>query len=81
MALGLYPNPVDGQLKITLPAAWQGKAVEVGVYSQTGMMMSATKIGSASQTEVMNASQLPRGSYVIRAMCNGAVAQQVILKQ
>jgi hypothetical protein len=80
IALSTYPNPVASDLRITLPDAWQGKAVALQLYTANGIMAKSVHIGSAGQTETMALSNLAKGVYVVRAICSGETAQQRIVK-
>jgi hypothetical protein len=80
ISLSAYPNPVTNQVRISLPAAWQGRAVNIELYSINGVAVQTTKINSASQTESMLLNTVTKGFYVIKVSCNGEVAQQQIIK-
>jgi hypothetical protein len=75
-----YPNPVSSELRITLPAAWYGKAVNIELYTSNGLTQVKKSIGSASQTESLQASQLAPGIYIVKVTCQGTFAQQKIVK-
>lgn len=78
--LTTYPNPVTDQVRITLPASWQGKPVTIQLYNANGNLMQAMQSGSASQTETMQLGKVPKGVYLLKAMANGEVAQQQLVK-
>lgn len=78
--LTTYPNPVTDQVRVTLPSAWQGKPVMLQLYSANGVLMQSTQISNASQTETMQMGKAVKGFYVVKATCNGEVAQQRIVK-
>lgn len=80
LTISTYPNPVTDQVRITLPSAWQGKAVTMELYNGNGVRIQALQINSAGQTEAMRMSALTKGFYVVKAACNGEVAQQRIVK-
>jgi hypothetical protein len=80
VSLSAYPNPVIDQVRISLPASWQGKAVNIGLYSINGVAVQNIKINSARQTESMSLNTINKGFYVIKVSCNGEVAQQQIIK-
>ncbi|MGZ5286291.1 MAG: T9SS type A sorting domain-containing protein, partial [Flavisolibacter sp.] len=75
-----YPNPVKDQLRMTLPLDWQGKTVEVALYTASGSLVNVQKLNSAGQTEVLEMSKLAKGFYLIRVNCNGQVSQQRVIK-
>jgi len=80
LKLATYPNPVKDQLRITLPSAWQGKNVMLQLYNANGIMAQNLQLGSASQTETMSVGTLGKGFYFVKAICNGEVAEQRIIK-
>lgn len=81
LSLLTYPNPASSDLRVTIPAQWQGKKVAYEVISQNGQVLISTQNAAASQTENLNISKLPTGYYAVRASCNGETAQQKIIKQ
>lgn len=80
LAITTFPNPVVNDLRITLPAAWQGKAVMFEVYNANGSMAKATQAANANQTETLTLNNLMKGMYVVKATCNGQTAAQCIVK-
>lgn len=81
IAILTYPNPVTNELRITVPANWQGKKVSYEVLNNNGRLSIRTETGSSSQTEAINVSSLSPGVYVVRVICDGEVAAQKIVKQ
>lgn len=79
--LTTYPNPVRDAMSLTLPAAWQGKAVRFELYNNSGVRVLASETGSASQNETISIGSLPKGFYQVRAICDGTIATQKIIKQ
>ena len=80
IAIAAFPNPVVNDLRITLPAAWQGKAVTFEVYNTAGTLAKATQASNASQIENITVSNLTKGFYMIKAICGGETAAQRIVK-
>jgi hypothetical protein len=76
-----YPNPVTSELKVTLPFAWQGKAVVVELFNQNGQRVKAISTGSASQTETMIVSDLSEGLYLLKASNGIEMMQQKVIKK
>jgi hypothetical protein len=76
-----FPNPVNNELRITIPNNWQGKKVTYEVVNANGQTVRKTETASASQTETVNTSTLSRGFYVVKVSYNGETAQQKIVKQ
>lgn len=80
LKLVTYPNPAKEQLKITLPSAWQGKPVLLQLYNANGIVVQSMQLGNASQTETMQIGTAAKGFYLVKAICNGEVAEQRIIK-
>jgi Secretion system C-terminal sorting domain len=80
LQLTTYPNPVADQLKITLPNSWRGKSILLQLFNGNGSMVQNLQIGKASQTETMQLNKLSTGFYLVKAICNGEIAQQHIIK-
>ncbi len=76
-----YPNPVQSEVRVTLPSAWQGKTVRFELFSATGIKVQWIDISRASQTESLQMSALPKGFYLVRVQCEGSVAEQKIIRQ
>ncbi len=79
--LTTYPNPVINELKITIPAGWQGKKTTYELVNVNGQLSKKVETGSSSQTETINVSQLAPGLYIVKVTCEGQTAQQKIVKQ
>lgn len=75
-----YPNPVSNELRITIPDSWQNKNVTFEILNATGQVSKRIQNGS-SQTETLNVNSLAPGLYIVRATCEGQIAQQKIVKQ
>lgn len=75
-----YPNPVTSELRVTLPNEWQGKQVQLELYSTNGTRMQSLQLASASQTETIRTSSLAKGFYIVKASCSGETLQQRIIK-
>ncbi len=80
LALTTYPNPVVNELRLTLPAAWQGKPVMVNLYAANGAIAKSMQLGSAGQTETVGVNELVKGVYIVSAVCGAESAQQRIVK-
>lgn len=80
LALQTYPNPATDQVRVTLPASWQGKAVSLELYSSTGTRIQNQKFSSASQTETMQLGSVSKGFYLVKASCGNEAAQQRVIK-
>ncbi|MBI1343186.1 MAG: T9SS type A sorting domain-containing protein [Terrimonas sp.] len=75
-----YPNPVVNDVRITVPANWQGKEVSYQIYNMGGSMVKTVRNSNASQTEIINMNDLSRGFYVVKVQQGSEVAQQKIIK-
>jgi hypothetical protein len=80
VAVSTYPNPVNSQLKITLPSNWQRKQVTFQVINHSGQVVKRSVSGSANQTETLDVNYLAPGIYILSAICNGETAVQKIIK-
>ncbi|MEO5563811.1 MAG: T9SS type A sorting domain-containing protein [Chitinophagaceae bacterium] len=76
-----YPNPATNELRVTVPANWQGKKISYEILSNNGRLTIRTESGSSSQTETINVSKLTAGVYMVKVTCNGETATQKIVKQ
>lgn len=76
-----YPNPAASEVRITIPTNWQGKKVNYEVVNVSGQTTYRMVVGSSSQTETINLSNMAPGFYMVKVTCNGEVAQQKIVKQ
>jgi len=81
VTIAAYPNPVSSELRITIPANWQGKKVSYEVFGNNGQIAAKNKTTHSSQTETINVSKLAPGFYIVKVACNNEVAQQKIIKQ
>jgi hypothetical protein len=75
-----YPNPVKDQLRLTFPSSWQGKAVQLELFSASGTRVKSQHYAVASQTESITTSSLATGFYLVKAVCDGQVSEQRIIK-
>ncbi len=75
-----YPNPVTNELRITIPTAWQNKAVVYEVIALNGQTVNKTVKANAGQTETTDVSKLHSGIYTIRVSCDGQTTAQKIVK-
>lgn len=80
ISIQAYPNPAINELRITIPGNWQDKKVQYDVFSVTGQSVKKITRNSASQTEVLDVSQLPAGSYIVRVSVDTEIATQQFVK-
>ena len=76
-----YPNPATNEIRITIPATWQGKKVIYEVISNNGQVIKRSIAAFGSITESINVSSLAPGFYIARVICNGETSQQKIIKR
>lgn len=76
-----YPNPATTELRITVPTTWQNRKVVYEVLTIQGTQTLRKENASSSQTETLSIAKLAPGMYIVRATCEGEVAQQKIIKQ
>ncbi|MGZ8558400.1 MAG: T9SS type A sorting domain-containing protein, partial [Chitinophagaceae bacterium] len=75
-----YPNPVVSELRVTIPANWQGKKVTYELFNTNGQVAKRTVTACSSQTETINSNSIFPGFYIMKVTCNGETAQQMIIK-
>ncbi len=76
-----YPNPVASELRITIPANWQGKKVNYELFNNNGQVVIKNITVAGSQTEALNVNSLAPGFYIVKVTCNDETAQQKIIKR
>ena len=76
-----YPNPVNNELRITVPANWQNKKAVYEIFTLNGQTVKKMETANSSQTETLNISNLNSGLYFVKVTCEGKTAQQKIVKQ
>jgi hypothetical protein len=76
-----YPNPFTSEFRVTVPAGWYGKAISFEILNSNGQAVVKRTLNAASQTETFAAGRLAPGLYILKATCNGEVAQQKMIKQ
>lgn len=77
----VFPNPVLKELRVTIPANWQGSKVLYQVMRQDGLVVKRWSVSSASQTEVTDFSQLPAGTYFITVQKDAETLTQKVIKK
>ncbi len=81
LSLNVFPNPAQNELRVTVPANWQGKKIRYEVLTASGQLVSQTERNAANQTETMDLSRLQTGFYIIRASAGGEQSQQKFLRK
>ena len=80
VSIQAYPNPVVSELRITIPKDWQDQQVRYEIYTVSGQNVRSVTRSHASQTEVMNLSQLTAGTYIIKVVADKDQATQQFVK-
>jgi hypothetical protein len=81
MAMLTYPNPVKKDLRIVLPVNWQGKLVQLELFSFDGQLMRTIQNTHASQIESLDIGRLAPGIYLLKTSCNGELRRRKIIKE
>ncbi len=76
----VFPNPVNNDLRVTIPAYWQNKKVKYEVALTNGQVVKTIEKMRSNQTEVFDLSHLSSGVYIIKATSNGVSVIQKVLK-
>jgi hypothetical protein len=77
----VFPNPVVKELRVTIPANWQGSKVHYQVMRQDGLVVRRWSVSGASQTEVTDFSSLPAGNYFITVQRDEETLIQKVIKK
>jgi hypothetical protein len=80
VAITTYPNPVQSELRITIPDSWQSQKVVYDMYSANGTRIKRYVNDNASQTETLQLADVYPGTYVIRLTSGSESAVQRIVK-
>ena len=78
--LSIYPNPVETELRVTIPVSWQNKSVSYYIYNMQGNLMVQRTRSNAGQTESLLIHDLPAGNYVIRTINGNQTAIKQFIK-
>lgn len=81
VSISSFPNPVNNELRITIPANWQNKKVVYEIINSNGQIAQSKAVANSSQTETINTSRLAPGFYIARVTCEEITTQQKIVKQ
>jgi hypothetical protein len=75
-----YPNPATSELRVSIPDSWQNKAVIYSIYNMNGSLVKAKINSNAGQTETLNVSDLPVGTYVVKTASGANISTQKFIK-
>lgn len=76
-----YPNPAVNELRVTIPANWQNKAVIYELFTVNGQLIKRSLSAASSQTETISLGGMSSGIYLIKVTCEDNFAQQRVVKQ
>ena len=77
-AVTIYPNPASDKVNITLPTSLTNKSALISILNVEGKMISQLQIAKTGQTETVNVSSLPNGTYILRIVTNTEVVNRTI---
>lgn len=80
VAILTYPNPVATELRVTIPAQWQGKQVTYELFNPNGSAAQKFSTANSSQTESLDLAKLAPGFYMVKVSCGTETATQKIVK-
>ncbi len=80
LTLPAYPNPFLNELRMALPANWQGKEVKIELFTAGGQLVKTKRVTSSSQTEMIGTGGLGSGLYMIRITTGTEKAQYKVIK-
>lgn len=79
--VGVYPNPVDQQMVVDLPASWKSKAVEIQIFSIQGDKVQSVNVREAKTSEKISVENLRKGNYILKAYCGSETIESMIIKK
>jgi hypothetical protein len=80
LEISVYPNPVVNDLRIAVPANWQGKKVNFEIVNTSGVAVNRMVKDRAMSTETVAVNQLMPGLYIVKATCGSESAVQQLVK-
>jgi len=78
--INAFPNPVAGELRITIPSTWQNKTVAYDLFTQTGHLVKHFARTHSSQTETVQMGGMQSGTYVVRLTAGPESATRQVVK-
>jgi hypothetical protein len=76
-----YPNPASNELRVTVPAQWQGKQVTYEMFTASGAVAKKLTTNNSSQTETFDITQMAQGFYMVKVTCGTETATKKIIKK
>ncbi|MBC7849255.1 MAG: T9SS type A sorting domain-containing protein [Chitinophagaceae bacterium] len=80
LAIQAFPNPASNEIRVSVPTNWQNQKVQYEIYTINGQSIRRVQRSNASQTEVIDISSLPPGSYIVKATADKESAIQQFVK-
>jgi len=75
----VYPTPANRFVNVTLTAPMLNKPLNLTLIATDGKMVKQQRVAAASQTEVIDVSNLANGKYFLTIQSNGAVITKTIV--
>jgi hypothetical protein len=75
----VYPTPASRIVNVTLTTAMLNKPLNLTLISADGKLVKQQRAAAASQTEVLDVSNLPNGKYFLTIQSNDAVITKTIV--
>jgi hypothetical protein len=79
-SITVYPNPVVSELRITMAAGWQDKAVSIHLLNANGQSVKRINNTIAGQTATINVSALAPGLYLVQVSDGSQMTVQRFIK-
>jgi hypothetical protein len=80
LSIATYPNPVQNELRVTVPNNWQDKRIVYEVFNANGQSLKKVINSKSSQTENIGFNDLAAGVYVVKVTCENETAVKQVLK-
>jgi len=80
LSIATYPNPVQNELRVTVPNNWQDKKIIFEVFNSSGQTLKKVINSKSSQTENIGFNDLAAGVYVVKVTCENETAVKQVLK-
>jgi hypothetical protein len=80
LSIATYPNPVQNELRITVPNNWQNKRIVYEVFNTSGQSLRKVINTRSSQTENIAFNEMAAGIYVVKVTCENESAVKQVLK-
>ncbi len=78
--INLRPNPVRDDLIVTFPASFIDQAVGLNIFDTSGKLIMKKNFSSAPESEKIDVSQYPIGTYILQAYTNTSARTAQFIK-